>query len=269
MMDAASSLLFEHVRDLPFFRGLLRAIESRAYQQVQFESPVLDLGCGDGHFAQVTFADKIAVAIDPLGEHVREAHKRNIYGLVTEGTGVNLPFPDGYFASAFSNSVLEHISDPNPVLAELARVVRPGGLFVFCVPNDKLLSSLAISQWMEKYKLRKLAKAYRYFFNKVSRHYTSENIESWTRRLSDAGFMVEKAWDIIPRSTFRIIEIGHYLGIPSWILRKTIGVWNIVRHPANFAPLLVWLQNYYVEPTPQTDGVYSFYITRRRVSEPK
>ena len=123
---------------------------------------------------------------------------------------------------------------------------------------------MAIGIFLDSLGLKRLAEHYRSFFNKVSRHFTSESIEQWTIRLNKAGFKVEKAWDIIPVTTFRIIEIGHYLGVPSWIFRNTFGVWNIVRNRANFALLMGWLEKYYVEPAPQPDGVYSFYITRKR-----
>lgn len=42
-----------------------------------------------------------------------------------------LPYPDGHFAAVMSNSIVHHLADPAPVLAEMARVCRPGGaLFV-------------------------------------------------------------------------------------------------------------------------------------------
>jgi ubiquinone/menaquinone biosynthesis C-methylase UbiE len=42
-----------------------------------------------------------------------------------------LPFDDGSFSSVISNSIVHHIPDPKPVLAEMLRVIRPGGwLFV-------------------------------------------------------------------------------------------------------------------------------------------
>ena len=49
-----------------------------------------------------------------------------------------MPFPDGYFASAISNSVLEHIPQVQEVLADLRRVLKPGAPFLFCVPNPAL-----------------------------------------------------------------------------------------------------------------------------------
>ncbi len=48
--------------------------------------------------------------------------------------GGDVPEPDGSFDWVLSNSVLEHIDDLEPVLKEVARVLRPGGVFIFTVP---------------------------------------------------------------------------------------------------------------------------------------
>ena len=48
-------LLKINLGELPYFRALLRAVESRFYSDLRIENPVLDVGCGDGHFAKVDF----------------------------------------------------------------------------------------------------------------------------------------------------------------------------------------------------------------------
>jgi hypothetical protein len=57
--------LWIQIRELPYFRGLLRAVEAKFYQDIPIERPVLDLGCGDGHFASRTFDFPIDAGIDP------------------------------------------------------------------------------------------------------------------------------------------------------------------------------------------------------------
>ena len=58
MSTDTDDLLWRHLRGVPAFRALLRAVESRFYQDLELPRPVLDLGCGDGHFAGTTFAPK-------------------------------------------------------------------------------------------------------------------------------------------------------------------------------------------------------------------
>jgi len=45
-----------------------------------------------------------------------------------------MPFEDASFQTVISNSVLEHIPDLDAVLLETARVLKPGGMFIFASP---------------------------------------------------------------------------------------------------------------------------------------
>lgn len=261
---AEKDYLFEHTRDLPYFRGLLRAIESRFYQDIPLAEPILDLGCGDGHFAQLTFDRKINVGLDPWTGPIHEASGRGVYDLLTEAYGSAMPYPDAHFASAISNSVLEHIPNLDEVLVETARVLKPGALFVFCVPNNNFLPTLSLARFFDKIRLGFLAKAYRNFFNTISRHHTCDSIEEWTARLDKAGFAVDKAWNYFSPASFKVLEYGHYLGLPSLLIHVVTRKWHITNQKWNFQPLLNSLRPYYDEPTPQEKGVYSFYIARRK-----
>ena len=118
--------LFLHIRELPYFRALLRAVESRFYQDYRLAAPIYDVGCGDGQFASLTFEQQIDVGLDPWHEQIHEARGRGAYRVLAEADAAHAPFPDGYFASAFSNSVLEHIPHIDAVLADTARVLKTG-----------------------------------------------------------------------------------------------------------------------------------------------
>ncbi len=49
--------------------------------------------------------------------------------------GDRFPFPDASFAACVSNYVIEHVPDADAHLAEVARVLQPGGVYVFRTPN--------------------------------------------------------------------------------------------------------------------------------------
>ena len=62
---------------------------------------------------------------------------RNATGLRVLGDGHRLPFADDAFDLAFSEFVFEHLPDPVAALAEIDRVVAPGGQVVVLVPNPR------------------------------------------------------------------------------------------------------------------------------------
>jgi SAM-dependent methyltransferase len=95
--------------EIPYFRALLRAVEARFYQEIELPRPVLDLGCGDGHFASQAFDNRLDVGLDPWWGPIKEASGRDVYRQLVCANGGGMPFPVAYFSSAVSNSVLEHI----------------------------------------------------------------------------------------------------------------------------------------------------------------
>ncbi len=265
-MDSPHSpdFLWLHIAELPYFRSLVRAVEARFYQEFDLPRPALDVGCGDGHFASVTFDAPLDVGIDPWTGPLRKAARTRAYRLVVQGDAARAPFPEARFASALSNSVLEHIPHVDAVLAETARVLRPGAPFLFCVPNHNFLPALSVGRALDAAGLRPLGDAYRAFFNRISRHYHCDPPEVWTERLARAGFTVERWWHYISPRAFRVVEWGHYFGLPSLALhaltRRWIAVparWNL-RFPAEYLT-----RPHYEDPVCD-DGVYTFYVARRK-----
>ena len=79
--------LFLHLRDLPYFRALIRGVEATYYQDFDLPAPVYDVGCGDGHFASLTFERKIDVGLDPWHGPIHLAKKFSAYGGLVEADG--------------------------------------------------------------------------------------------------------------------------------------------------------------------------------------
>lgn len=261
---AEKDYLWLHLVSLPYFRSLMRAVEARFYKDIELPSPVLDLGCGDGHFASIAFNRQLEVGLDPWGAPIREAAHWGAYHSLTQADGNRMPFPDQTFASAVSNSVLEHIPYLDDVLQELHRVLQPGALFVFCGPNQNFLPSLSIGRFFDRIKLPGLAELYRRFFNRISRHYHSDPPEVWRARLERHGFEIIRWWHYFPPHAMQVVEWGHYFGLPYLINRKLSGKWVPGWANGLIRQLHSWLKCYYNEPPVCEDGVCSFYITRRK-----
>jgi SAM-dependent methyltransferase len=258
----SKDFLWLNIRDLPYFRSLLRAVEAQFYQDIDLPIPTLDIGCGEGHFASLTFDRKIDVGLDPSHQPIHEAGKRHTYRLLTEADGGRMPYPDGYFSSAFSNSVLEHIPHVEQVLAEAARVLKPGAVFVFCVPNHRFNDSLSLVKVLDKLRLAPLEKLYRTFFSFIARHRHLDGPEVWTKRLVRAGFVIEKWWHYFPPDALAVLEWGHYFGLPSLIVHKLTGRWILVPAYWNLMPTYRLLQPH-ADAIACDDGVCTFYIARR------
>jgi SAM-dependent methyltransferase len=255
--------LWLNLRELPYFRSLVRANESLFYQQLEFPRPILDVGSGDGHFAARTFDRPIDVGIDPWSGPVRKSIRYGIYQLVIQGNAAQIPFANASFGSAISNSVLEHIPDVDSVLQDVARVLQPGAPFYFCVPNHRFLSSLSIGGALDQAGLGSLGSAYRRFFNRISRHYHCDSPETWQARLNRHGFSLERWWHYLPPQGFHHVEWGHYFGLPSLLIHAVSRRWILVPQEWNLHLTRRMLAPYYGPAAVSDEGVYTFYIARR------
>ncbi len=182
---------------------------------------------------------------------------------MVQGAGDEIPVPDGSYASVMSNSVLEHIPDLDPVIREVARVLQPDGLFVFCVPNHNFLDNLSISSFFDRVGLKFLGNAYRSFFNRISRHHHCDSPEVWEERLAKAGFRIERWWHYFSPKSLHVLEWGHYFGLPSLIIHVFTRQWILVRQPWNLALAKAICQSAYDEADNQPKGSYTFYIARK------
>jgi 2-polyprenyl-6-hydroxyphenyl methylase/3-demethylubiquinone-9 3-methyltransferase len=107
---------------------------------------VLDLGCAGGFMAealdnrgaQVTGIDPASDAIAAARAHATD---RNITYDV--GVGEALPYTEAQFDAVVCVDVLEHVEDLGKVLEEVARVLKPGGMFLFDTINRNPIARLA------------------------------------------------------------------------------------------------------------------------------
>lgn len=259
------AILWRHLKSLPYFRAMVRAVEDSFYQGVELPGPTLDLGSGDGHFASVAFSHPLDVGVDPWWGPLLESRGLGAYRLLVQADGGKMPFPDGYFGSVVSNSVLEHIPHVDQVLEEVARVVRPGGRFVFCVPNHRFPQLLLGRRVFSRLGLKPVAEGYSRLFNRISRHQHCDSPQMWQERLARVGFIIEKHWDYFDANALHRMEVGHALGVPALVCKKLFGRWVLVQAGWNlFLPYLIARKAFY---SPITEsGVYSFYIARRAVT---
>ncbi len=260
-------LLWRQLKTIPAFRALLRAIESRFYRHLELPGPVLDVGCGDGHFAQMTFDHPLDVGIDPWWGPLRKAQRSGAYRLVLQGLGDRLPFPDHTFASVISNSVLEHIPDVQPVLNEISRVLKPNGRLVITMPSHYFTQNLGGAAFCNSLGLPELADRYRWLFNRIARHAHTDTAEVWAQRLAQAGFVVERWQYYFSPGALRALEWGHAQGLPAAVLHALTGHWIVAPWESSLRRTEQWLRPFFHEEAPE-NGAYVLFVARKAADGP-
>ncbi len=260
--DDLKDYLREQLRDMAPHRAVLRAVECRFMAQVPLASPILDIGCGDGHFAAIAYEKlPVDVGVDVMARDLPEAAARpGVYREVMFASGSALPFTDSSFNTVISNCVIEHIPDNGAVLAEISRVLRPGGVFATTLPSEYFGEFLLGATLLRKIGLRKLGEGYAAFFNRISYHYHVHPPEEWRRRLAAVGLQVEEHTYYFSAAAHRRFDLSHYLGVPNLISKRLLGRWMLF--DAQRKLFERWLRPFYEEPLPSV-GAYQFLQCRK------
>ncbi len=114
-------------------------------------SRVLDLGCAFGYGTARIARYYDTDGLDASPDYIRRAQRNAPTARFTLGHAERLPYPDDHFDAVVLLDVLEHVADERAVVAEIARVLRPGGLLVVSVPHTGLLrwaDSLNVYAWL-------------------------------------------------------------------------------------------------------------------------
>lgn len=114
----------------------------------------IDIGCGDGRLMGIVLQaagehrDLVGIDLDPAEIHT--AASTGVYAGLHVARADRIPEADASFDWAFSNSTLEHIAELDGTLAEVARLLRPGGVFIATVPSAEFHDCLAGPLWGDR-----------------------------------------------------------------------------------------------------------------------
>jgi ubiquinone/menaquinone biosynthesis C-methylase UbiE len=121
---------------------------------------VLDLGCGDGTHAGMVrefFTGQI-YAIDPSEQIINKA-KNNFSDInFKTASAYKLPYQDNFFDLIYSIDVIEHLKEPQKMLIEVQRILKPGGVIIFQTPNYPIkrvydfYNVIAKKNWRQSFK---------------------------------------------------------------------------------------------------------------------
>jgi ubiquinone/menaquinone biosynthesis C-methylase UbiE len=150
---------------------------------------VLDVGCGKGRFARVLkdHHPHARIAAFDLAEAMLRVVPAGIAPCC--GSMTALPFPNDAFEAAYATESLEHAVDIESAVAEMCRVVRPGGRIVIIDKNAEHWGRLETPAWEKWFKRAELEKLLRRHCREVS----SDFISYWEDVPPDGLFLAWKA----------------------------------------------------------------------------
>ncbi len=172
--------------------ALWRSIEADVFSECDMQEPVLDLGCGNGFFAEIALNKQVQSGCDRDLSQVRQARLSKIYRNNVVADAKNLPYKDQSFATIISNCVLEHIHDLERALGEAFRVLIPGGKLIFTVPTEKFNEWFYLSWLLDKLGLHRLAQKQTERYNRHQFHIHIYTVQKWSQLLAQAGFHMEE-----------------------------------------------------------------------------
>jgi SAM-dependent methyltransferase len=140
---------------------------------------VLDVGCGKGRFARVLLDENPGAEVWGLdiSEKMLALVPKDIH--TRAGSMTELPFPDAHFDDVYATESLEHAVEIDRAVAEMCRVLKPGGRLVIIDKNVEHAGRMATPPWEKWFHREELEKLLQRDCHQVSSRFISywEDVE--------------------------------------------------------------------------------------------
>lgn len=227
-MEFNNNFLKRYLLRTPSALGYERAIECELHADKAWPSPILDIGCGDGIFAEVLFAGTVDTGIDPDAGEIEKAKAGGKYRELLVCGGHQIPKPDSSFNTVFSNSVLEHIPDLLPVLREINRLMSEDARFYVTIPTDRLERATFLARILSAIGLEQAAESYGRFYNRFWRHFNVHSLQEWRAIFEEAGFEVEIERPYVPVNQSTLYDLLTPVALPALVAKKMFNRWFLI-----------------------------------------
>lgn len=209
----------------PAFFSFIRPQEGFLFNKNSryIQSPILDFGCGDGFFAEMVFGKgKIEIGLDIPESRITEAKDKNIYKKIISYDGGRIPLKDASVTTVISNCVFEHLPNLDKNIAEISRVLKPGGY---------LLTSVMTNRW-NAFLIGKhvFGPTYIKKFEQQQAHLNLLSLKTWETKLHKNKLKPIQTIGYLNQNTSRLLELAHLFSIPSLITRKAFNRWVLLAH---------------------------------------
>jgi len=177
---------------------------------------ILDLGCGDGQLTQrIAATGASVVGVDASPDMVVAARSRGI--AVEEAGAESLPYASAAFDAVFSNAALHWVRDQDAMMAQVRRVLKPGGRFVAEMGGHGNIAAIRVA-------LMAVLARHGYGDREDGVNYYPTP-DGYARRLTRHGFNVERV-ELIPRPTLLSAS-----GMTGWLRTFRRGVLDALPEP--------------------------------------
>lgn len=133
---------------------------------------ILEIGCGAGNILQ-EFRRGRMIGLDLSASLLRQSQEKSYKTNCSfvRCFGEHAPFAPGVFDKIYCSEVLEHVPDPSSICGEARRLLKPDGIFVVSVPNERIINGFkSISRKIHLDRMIQSAAGY---------HHPSDMTEEW------------------------------------------------------------------------------------------
>lgn len=250
----------KYLQIAPLCVALWRSVEARHLSTVKLKSPILDIGCGWGEFAEA-FGVNIDMGIDIAPRDLYAAAKGKMYKNLTLADARNLPFEDNSYGSIISISTFEHIPNTQKLLKEMYRVLKPKGILAITMETDSVDENTFYRPLLKKIGLNLLSNVLTKAYNSYFHRHTLPSKEKWISDFKKAGFEIIEVKDVISPLITKLYDLFILTSWPAQLFRPFIGRRKVFR-PKFIENLLVKIFLKYVERK-EKQGTNLFIVAKK------
>jgi len=188
--------------------------------------PILDVGCGDGLFANIAFQGAEVWGIDINAAEGRWAVASRAYSQVIIGDVTRATLPHGFFSTCVANCSLEHVPQIELALRTIGQSLKPGGKVYLFVPNREWTRHFVSTRLLSRLGAKRAAAALGRAVDRVFKHYHLYDADGWRRVVSSAGLEVLAVDPVLSTATTVAFEVFLLPSLAGWVNKQLTTRWT-------------------------------------------